>query len=170
MIGKNIDKILNNNIEILRIYNGGGVIWQKPYIWKKFEMIKNYNIIYRQGDLIKNDVNVSVHNISKTSIFPDGNTSSGYNIGIYTRVFVENINTQYIYTSNKPTRFIAYLKRVSEIDSYSVLYKADIYQVIEDKVISGYSKGKYVTEVTSTNIDEYPKNGEKNGYWYELIQ
>ena len=32
------------------------------------------------------------------------------------------------------------------------------------------AKGKYITTIGSNNANEYPENGVKDGYWYELIK
>lgn len=38
--------------------------------------------------------------------------------------------------------------------------------VIIKEVFSHYSRGNYISDIISENENDYPNNGEKNGYWY----
>lgn len=168
MIGKNINKILNNNIEILRIYNGGGVIWQKLYNWNKFRVIKEYKVSRYPDEVLEEFRNMTFTD-NRVSRFPNGELVRGTNLTIFDKVYIERLYGDWI-PSTHITDYMADLRVFLGKGSDYALFKVHIYTIKTFEGISGYSKGKYLSEVTSTNIDEYPKSGEKNGYWYELIQ
>lgn len=103
------------------------------------------------------------------SRFPNGELVRGKNLTIFDKVYVERPYSDWD-PSTHITDYVADLRVLLSKSSDYAVFKVHIYTIKTFESISGYSKGQYLSEVTSTNIDEYPKNGEKDGYWYELIQ
>lgn len=50
-----------------------------------------------------------------------------------------------------------------------VLYAKYTYTSMKYISKSIKKKGTFLKEVFSTSLDTYPKNGEKDGYWYEFV-
>ena len=58
-------------------------------------------------------------------------------------------------------------------DEYEGNYAYEIFAFRSEDDIDAYAlnivKGNFIETVTSTNLSDYPMNGIKNGYYYELI-
>lgn len=68
------------------------------------------------------------------------------------------VDTKYL--GNNKMQYIYETRKVPE-KYYETEYYYDY--------VTEYKKGDYIGEITATNEKQYPKNGEKSGYWYEYI-
>lgn len=140
IIDKSIKRITVGNTDIQRIMHGGGILWQKSYVWKKYEC----QFIYEEKVRLISENGTA--EISESAYFSEkdrkglqwyGNVGyhiyGGYSIG----------NSMYRIQYN--------LKGIKER------------YMVEKR------KGSYIEEVYSYKSSEYPNNGEKGGYWYEFV-
>lgn len=158
-----IKSIKNSNINIKKALSKNEIIWQRYYSWKKYKLQSNYTSynVEKIGERETSNIKYPYEGYSRASVV-DGK----------------------IVLSEKIT--IMDSPGIYYFEQYGKFYKADIYELSNgdggyttfrdtyelyvytgtEQEFSHYSKGEFIEEVKSKNKNEYPINGEKNGYWY----
>lgn len=142
IVDKSTKRVSVGNTEIQKIMSGGGIIWQrKIFTWR---MYKLKNIYGERVKLISEDgIAIIPKNVILTSEDAYGlkwNGDVGYHI--YGGYEIEN-------------------------SMYRIQYNL---KGIKEKYIKNTEKGSYIEEIYSYSSDDYPKNGIKGEYWYELVE
>lgn len=152
-----------------------GIIWKKKYIWEKYKVIKGTKDVW---SATKTPIDPPV--LVSESVYRSGTRGTLYDrydivngeitlkFPIYTNGSYINIGligtTKYSMVNNKPAE-----GKVVEDYRRSKGVSFTHYLSPKKEQIPTTEKGSYISEVVSYNKDEYPTNGEKDGYWYEKV-
>lgn len=144
-------------------YVGGGIVWQKPFMWKvykvntvntyKYRMVGTPNDRYpffpeEKGDSVKFNEDTGKYSLyDNESHHRDDSwwVYATYDGELYSGIYGAGIHTSRVQPDYK--------------------YNIERYLANSEK-----KKGDYINNVFSTKLDTYPKNGIKGDYWYELIE
>lgn len=166
-IDNNIEKVVVGNVEIKRIFSRGGVIWQRPYKWKKYKLQSNYTSydVEKIGEKYIKNFDYPYEGYSGVSIVNGKIVLSGEKRQIFPNgIYYFELDGKF-YKVDVYELSDGYGKYTTFRDTYE-LY---IYKGTEQE-FSHYSKGEFIEEVKSKNKNEYPSNGYKGSYWYEFIE
>lgn len=163
------------------------------HLWGKYERVANYKDVYeerlirsasydkdawgKQNGLFTVDGKLS---LNQFKYYTDYEIENGRYIG--TRIASNNLYLGgHLIFSSVPEDIMDILSYVGERSGKYIIknaqehYNADrevyivtgsLYEIVSTRVLSGYSKGSYLGDVKSTNRNDFPDNGEKNGYYY----
>ena len=145
----------------------GGVLWQRPYKWKKYKLQSNYTYhnVEKIGERDARNIDHPYYGYSRASVVSGKIVLSGEQRSISpTGIF-------YFEQDGKFYKVDIYklVNIYGEYTTYRDTYELYVYMGTEQK-FSHYSKGEFIEEVKSKNKNEYPINGDKSGYWYEFIE
>ena len=158
-----IKSIKNVSINIKKVLSQNQIIWQGYYSWEKYKLQSNYTYhgVEKIGEREARNIELPYEGYSLASVVDGQIVLSG-------------------------TKSITVTPGIYYFEQYGKFYKVDIYQLGNgdggyttfrdtyelyvytgtEQEFSHYSKGEFIEEVKSKNKNEYPINGEKNGYWY----
>lgn len=163
IIDKSIKRVTVGNTDIQRIMHGGGIVWQKLYKWKVYELDKTNIYRYR----LESDRYESGNNpFWELTIFDnlDINPMTG---DIY------GTGKQDLIRGNNPGQYSGYIIEdnigyyVHCFNGYRTKYT--IYRSVKYIYETKKSRGFYIKEISSIDKNMYPKDGEKGDYWYEFV-
>lgn len=157
LISKNIRKI-HSTIDIKKILSRNNIVWGKTYLWKKYELEKYFKI---------KKLKQTRTQISKSSLMRYEELSFGWVNGERLYRIVGKLSSVWSFRGHLLHRGYSELEiiDVRENESSADYVIVDIYEAIQRNF-----KGKYLKDVKSTVKGEFPDNGEKDGYFYELIE
>lgn len=142
----------------------GGILWEKLYKWRIYEVYKTN--LYRYS--LEHDRYQSGNNpFWELTIFDnlDINSMTGVIYGT---------GKQNLIRGNNPGQYLGYI--IEDNIGYYVncfggyCQKYEIYRSVKYIYETKKSKGVYIKEISSIDKNMYPKDGEKDNYWYELIE
>lgn len=157
LISKNIRKI-HSTIDIKKILSRNNIVWGKIYLWKKYELEKYFKIkklkssrdTYYKSSLRDDKTLITKVAGGEALLYVTGKISSFWNLRGY--ILHKHYNSFEI---------LHIIQNESSADHVIV----DVYEAMQRNF-----KGKYLKDVKSTVKGEFPDNGEKDGYFYELIE
>ena len=126
-----------------------------PYFTNKYELSLNedecYFVVY------ETDININSENKQEFTI-QEFNTY-GFNTILNNEDSINKIEDKYLFTKIDKID-------INNITDTEVDAKLSSYEL---EKVTTKGKGDLIEEVTSIVNDTYPQNGEKDGYWYEII-
>lgn len=173
--------IKSNGIELSKITNSsGGIIWQKQYIWEKYNVVKivkerrliistslstftapTSGYMYKTAEVNQSTGIIELSDISDAY----NNTSPGY----WSKKSSHGYWKGFRFTEN----YDAYFKAGNNY--YKYYYSAPVNQEeskgykLSVSTTYNYEKGTYIENIASTVSDTYPSNGRQGDYWYVKI-
>lgn len=160
---ENIKDIITAKYSVQRIMSGGGIVWQKPYKWKVYTVLKT-NIYKYRLDIVKHQSGNNPFSFLTIYEKIDINPNTGIIYGTKeTHVYGSNYGQYFGYIIEDNVGYY-----VDCFDGYCTKY--DIYKPIKYIYETNKVKGNFLKEISSANKNEYPKNGVKGDYWYELVE
>lgn len=182
----NIKTIIRNGTELSKITNSAGtVIWQKLYVWKRYNIQTTTSSTYTEyssSKSINSSGNVpyktSDGKLYKTKTFNNStgaftlSSSAAATIGSKPLVYWINqqsdLNTVQYYTNQGYRYFYGnnndcYYIRGTSLSNITCPFTLTRYYGAKQTT---NSQGSYIDLVTSTNPDAYPTNGISGSYWY----
>lgn len=182
----NIKTIVKNGTELSKITNSAGsIIWQKLYVWKRYNIQTTTSSTYTQYSSSKSvsssgDVpyKTSDGKLYKTKSF--NNSTGTFTLSSYaaatigSRPLVYWINQQsdldvVQYYTNQGYRYFygnnndCYYIRGTSLSYITCPFTLTRYYGAKQTT---NSQGSYIDLVTSTNSNAYPTNGISGNYWY----
>lgn len=140
---------------------GGGIVWQKLYKWRVYKVnsvsIYKYKLASRQSNnsfadsLLEVYKDISIN--EDTGIINLTNRIVLREYGTYGYIRMYGCIYYGFYNANGP-EYIDVMK-----EFYATQYIARVNK----------EKGNFLKEISAANKNEYPSNGIKGGYWYELV-
>lgn len=126
-----------------------------PYFTNKYELSLNEDECY----FIVNEADINTNSENKKEFTIQEFNTYGFNTILINEDSINKVEDKYLF------------KRIDKIDINNITdtevdAKLSSYEL---EKITTKGKGELVEEVTSIVNDTYPENGEKDGYWYEII-
>ena len=126
-----------------------------PYFTNKYELSLNEDECY----FIVNEADINTNSENKKEFTIQEFNTYGFNTILINEESINKVEDKYLF------------KRIDKIDINNITdtevdAKLSSYEL---EKITTKGKGELVEEVTSIVNDTYPENGQKDGYWYEII-
>lgn len=126
-----------------------------PYFTNKYELSLNEDECY----FIVNEADINTNSENKKEFTIQEFNTYGFNTILINEDSINKVEDKYLF------------KRIDKIDINNITdtevdAKLSSYEL---EKVTTKGKGELVEEVTSIVNDTYPENGEKDGYWYEII-
>lgn len=143
------------------------------YLWGKYERKANYRTEKRlaRNAFATQGFATARHDNGDIKLYPDLAVSKRTRDLVRGDiVYVDKVDTRGsipdAHVVNEVTSEVAKIINLTTMDTYYCDYRCDFYKIEEIRVLTGYSKGSYITDVESSGRYDYPDNGEKGGYFY----
>lgn len=163
------------------------------YEWKKYNITKVSNTTYKD-ELVEEEIDLGSSFIigAVAYLYENDGHNSMFDPELYQMLVDYGFKFEMDHADYN--RFIAdhiqiytacmLRERYKDVDKNSidlVVYERDatgtamkhklVYKIKKSVPTTIYTdtKGEYIKNITSTNIDDYPKDDKKNGYWYEYV-
>lgn len=159
--GNEINNILSQGNAISKVMTGGGIVWQKLYKWRVYKVYYTYQYRYRLNKYSDNRLNGGAASPLYEDIKFDELT--GKVTGINPESIYENYYNKTMYYINDDSMYEGYKRYGGYYSTYRLSVSKYIYKTTK-------SKGNYLKEISAANKNEYPSNGIKGDYWYELVE
>lgn len=171
-------QVFQSGKEIDKIYTGGSLIWKSnveyerynsllEYTWRQYNTTlqytwRKYNLSSQTSYVMSLGSTVTLESWEKNNVEFFANISVNPNTGAITLLdSVRNEQTSgvyYVHFSN--------VNRAGYFRTSGNRYNTSATE-INAKKNTTYSKGSYVSTVTSTSSTTYPTNGKSGSYWYD---
>lgn len=133
-------------------------MWQKLYKWKIYN-VKTVNV-YKYKLVRRASADITY---ATTWIY--GDVKIDENTGKITLINLLNSEKNY------KSVYVEYKNEIYEGTYENSYFKGYTVYRAEKYIAESYKeKSSYIKEIYSNQISDYPKNGEKDGYWYELVE
>lgn len=177
----NISRIIRNGVELSKITNSSGdIIWQKQYIWEKYNVIKEvkeYKLKVStslstftaptSGYMYKTaNVNQSTGKIELSDSSDAYNNAS---LGYWSKNASHGYWKAFRFTEDYDVYFKADNNYYKYYHSAPVAEKESKGYKLSVSTIYNYEKGTYIENIASTVSNTYPSNGIQGDYWYVKI-
>ena len=178
-----VKSISIGNREVTKItkHLTGDVIWEKPYVWERYELIKTISGYTLKTASSLTDFTAPTSGYMYKTAEVDQNTGE---IVLSDTDITDMLQASYGYWN--PKNNYGYWKAVRGSRNYDVYFKAKegyfkynysspvnketstAYKLIVSSSYS-YSRGNYIENVISNKSYSYPDNGRHGDYWYVKI-
>ena len=141
--------------------------WKELYTWKKYNVVTTESYAVKKSDTTTTTKYTSIG----TSFYAAASYTFDKNTGTYTldsptltRINAMSTSKKYFSSSNSAdqTSIREFVSYTGTQGNFQVTYYK-----LEAELTTSYSRGTYISDVTSESSSAYPTNGRhSDGYWY----